>query len=562
MTPTPSQQQAIDTNSPAALLVAGAGSGKTATVIARITKLLRHGVPPQSILCLTFTRKAALEMYERLHKAVGDQCKKVWIGTFHAVSYRVLARWGESIGYQTTGGRSITVITTEEAENLMKEVINAYGYKGTKSSVMGTKSLLAHDGTEPEQPDVKRIISEYHSRLKECNAVDFDQLLIEVQRLFRTEPRALEYYQNRFDYIFVDEYQDTDKVQYNLHELLEPKHLFCVGDPDQAIYGWRGANVGIILGFENDHPGAEIIKLEECFRCGRPIVEASNRLIEHNEKRIPKTLIPTLEGIPVVVSTANPAVGLNDWDLLPDHKPDECAVIARTHKILEDVEKACQEMGLPVFRVGKKTAEIEMEPSFQFFKAMVRLRANPRDNIAFLTANLTLKADLGAIWNTANRAGCSWFEAWDNEYCEKITRPENMFVGASVLTAYLTACEFGNIHCNSAVKEYISDNWANTNIDNWLECYQLRDSQFELEKGQPDKITLITAHAAKGLEWDHVMIVGFDEGIFPSKRAIRAGDIEEERRLAYVAMTRARKTLTICSEFGLESRFLREAGLR
>lgn len=557
MNPTKSQQKAIDSNAKAMLLVAGAGSGKTATLIARIKRLVAENVSPSSILCLTFTKKAANEIKERLAKQIGESAaKKIWIGTFHAISYRILSQWGSKIGYQTDSGRAITVITPEESAVLLREIINAYGYKDALKSVDEARSLMAHDGTEPEDLNIKRIIGEYHARIKECNAVDFDLLLLEVQKLFAFCPAALEFYQAKFDHIFVDEYQDTDQVQYNLHEILKPKHLCCVGDSDQAIYGWRGANVSIILAFEKDHPGAEVIRLEECFRCGDVIISRANSLIANNVNRIDKTLIGATgkDGVFEANDKSTPshiAEYLSEY--MAFENPAQIAVISRTHRALEQIELACRGVALDVLRVGKATAEIEAEETFQFMRAYLRLQLNPRDNIAFLTANrIGFRQELKEIWNYANLHGCSWYEAYGDD--------EPVTVERSLTSFYCASCAYIEAEPVESVIEYMSHFWPEITADDFLAAYQIRDNQLELEKKNNDKITLITAHAAKGLEWDNVLIADFNENTFPSKMALRSGNLEEERRLAYVAFTRARNRLLVFYDpEKTPSRFLKES---
>jgi DNA helicase II / ATP-dependent DNA helicase PcrA len=559
MNHTPAQLKAINSDSKNILVIAGAGSGKTATTVRRIAKLIGEGVSPSSILSLTFTRKAANELRERLGRIVGaSAAKHVWCGTFHAISYRILMQWGSKIGYQTNGGRAITVITPEESEILLKEIIKSYNFTGTQKAVQEARSILAHDGTEPEDLNIKRIIGEYHNRLKECNAVDFDQLLLEVQKLFAVCPSALEFYQTKFNHIFVDEYQDTDKVQYSLHEILKPKHLFCVGDSDQAIYGWRGANIDIILNFEKDHPGAEVIRLEECFRCADSIVASANSLIKCNQNRIDKKLVGATgtEGIVELELSSSPEYIANYLaEYLAFESPEEIAVIARTHRSLEQIEAACKELNLDVLRVGKTAQTIETEPSYKFLLACVRLAMNPRDNFAFLTANqIGFKHDLKMIWSTANVNGCSWYET--------VMDLQGIDPECSIHEFYSDVCSLVKLEPSQAVSDFLLEKWEVTTVEAWLQEVQIKDNHSDLERRKADTITLITAHAAKGLEWNNVLVVDFDEGSFPSKMALRAGNLEEERRLAYVAFTRARSRLLVFkNQDKIVSRFAAEAGI-
>jgi len=558
MKPTQSQQQAIDSNSENILVIAGAGSGKTATVVARICRLIAEGARPSSILCLTFTRKAALELKERIAKKVGESAaKKIWAGTFHSISYRILMQWGSKIGYQTHN-QAITVITPEESEILLKEISKSYDFKEPFKRISEAKALLAHDNQWPESLDLQRIIQEYQTRLKECNAVDFDSLLLEVQKLFEASPAALEHYQKQFDHIFVDEYQDTDKVQYNLHELLRPKHLFAVGDANQSIYSWRGANLSIIMGFENDHPGADVIKLENCFRCGDAIVEKANNLIRHNRERVDLTLIGSTgrQGIvEVEQKTGSSDIAHYLAEYLTFENPAEIAVISRTHSKLERIEKACLELGLDVLRVGKASQDIASDVSFKFLQAYLRLRINSRDNIAFITANnIGFRQNLKEIWQKANATGRAWFECYNDTFA---------FVdlaSLSVCEFYQACCEAYEVPISEMVKSFLDENWPDTLPAEWLKEYQLRDNQVELEKKNHDKITLLTGHAAKGLEWDNVLIADFKEENFPSKQALRSDNLEEERRLAYVAFTRARERLLIFTDQEKPSRFIAESG--
>lgn len=553
---TTAQQQAIDTNSPAVLAVAGAGAGKTRCVVARIERLVKDGCNPASILCLTFTRKAARELKERLGKTIGNQARRIWAGTFHAISYRILMQWGGKIGYQTTEGRSITVTTPEEAENLFREIMQSYNYKGTIRDIDKARSELAHAGTEPEEPNISRIINEYKVKLMECNAIDFDGLLLEVRRLFENCLPALEYYQNKFDHIFVDEYQDTDRIQYNLHELLRPRNLFVVGDADQGIYSWRGAELSIIQGFQTDHPGAEVIKLEHCFRCGDEIVRRANNLIGHNRQRIDKTLIGAtgtqgefrgyFESCPEFIAEILA-------DELTFEDPKQIAVIARKHSILEGIEKACNKIGLAVHRVGAASRAVEDSESFKAFLSLAKLAVNPRDNLAFLTANkLLFHIDIRQVWSEANRFGSSWFEALPFEEILSIRLPTGE---EPAVQAY--ARLFGNAGTPAAI-DFLGEYFPGLSISEFLEAYATKDMHTELENPR-EAITLITSHASKGLEWDHVLIAEFDEGTLPSNWAIREGNLEEERRLAYVAMTRARKSVRVfCSPDQEPSRFLEE----
>jgi DNA helicase II / ATP-dependent DNA helicase PcrA len=569
MTTTASQQQAITSNSPAILNVAGAGSGKTFTIIERIDRLVREGTRPDAILCLTFTRKAAGELKERLAKKIGDAARRITAGTFHSISYRILMDWGERIGYRTTNGQALAIVPPDEAEAVFKSIADLYRWKGTKKTIDEARKALAHNEKWPEDPALERIIREYWSRLRECNALDYDQLLLEVHRLFRECPDALHHYRNRWEHVFIDEYQDTDHVQYNLHEALRPNFLYAVGDPDQAIYGWRGADLGIILNFEKAHDGAEVIRLEECFRCGRPIVEAANALIEHNISRFPKTLIPTIDEGEVHVCgiqfDANTLLTDIDGEMENGIKESEIAVIGRTHGVLDDLVRIFAELSpnLPVLKVGAKSNEIEKSDGWKQFHAAIRMAVNPGDSLAFITYApfmFDLSNDaMAIIRKMATQEGVSLVEAFHRIHADNPIKILSQFVGAMAVSAIAEWWQ-RTVGLASAVLEYLKETAPTMTAVEWLEWLAGKDMHTELEGGKMAAITFLTAHAAKGLEWDVVYLVGFDQDEFPKKRSIREGHLEEERRLAYVAFTRARKRLVICHG-EKPSQFIKEAGL-
>jgi len=559
MNPTPAQQEAIDSYDSNLLLIAGAGSGKTATVIQRIKRLIERGVNPASILCLTFTRKAAMEMRERLEKMLGARAiRPIWIGTFHSISYKILSQWGYKIGYKISKSESISVTSPEEANTLLQTVMEQYDCGISMKKIMEAKGLLSHDNIKPTNPNIERLLREYKARLKESNAVDFDYLLLEVHALFEACPEALKYYQGKFSYVFIDEYQDTDLVQYNLHEILQPKNLLAIGDADQCLFSWRGAHMEIILDFDKKHADTKVIKLEHCFRCGDKIVEAANTLIEHNRNRIEKTLVGATqtEGLIDLSNESNAAkIALFLAEEMAFESPGQIAVIARNHRSLEFIEKACRQYGLDVLRVGKATAEIDTMDCFKFMVAYLKLLLNPMNNIAFLTANKAgFSVALSAIWTKADELGCSWYQAFND--------PETIEVGLSIVDFYRASCAKISRPMNAIVIDYLESMFDNgIKAEDWLKQYQLKDGQLELEKKKDGLITLITAHASKGLEWDNVIIADFDELSFPSALSIKNNTMEEERRLAYVAFTRARKRLSIFYNSHKPSRFLREANL-
>lgn len=538
MNMTPSQEKAINSNSKSVLILAGAGSGKTATTISKIAKLIESGINPSSVLCLTFTRKAANEMKERLSDMIGrDKAKKIWAGTFHSICYRILMQFGNHIGYQTNGSK-ITVITADESNLLMKKIIENYGYKGTQKEISDAKNLLAHKGVVPENPEIARIIKEYYTKLRESNSIDYDKLLLEVSFLFQKCNQARDHYHNRFKYIFVDEYQDTDTMQYSLHELINPDYLFVVGDVDQSIYSFRGAEISIIQNFKKDHKESEVILLEECFRCCDSIVEKANKLISHNKNRFDKKLIGKTGKNGLFEVYFGDAFSLANYvsENLAFEMPGDIAVIGRTHNVLKELETAFFEIGLDTHRVGADMQYIEQSAQFQKILCLLRLNANVKDNIAFMKLSQLECFDLESVWQSANLRGCSWFESYQEKEKYKHDLNKRIF---DVVEEILINCQI-----DSKIKDFFDGKKDFTGIE-FLEDYQIRDQHYELEKKDPDKITLITAHAAKGLEWKNVVIAEFTEKCFPSVLAVKSGNIEEERRLAYVSFTRAAERLVI-----------------
>lgn len=573
---TPSQQRAIDSTASSICLLAGAGSGKTRTLTERIARLIRDGASPEEFLVLTFTRKAARELKERLAKLIDPaKVRKIWAGTFHGISYRILSQWGERIGYATTSGNKISVVSPEESEYIFSQVVKEYGWKGRKRDLEDAMKKLAHGGENPEDPNVDRIIKEYWSRLRECNALDFDQLLLEVHRLFRESPEALTFFKNKFRYVFVDEYQDTDQVQYNLHEIIGAENLFVVGDLRQSIYSFRGADNRIISNFESDHFGAEIIDLLECFRCGEPIVKAANTLIANNPEG-EKPLVSTIPDgeISVRRNTVEEIANIIDVDMAFDPR-ESIAIIARTHAALKNAEAALIEKGIPCHRVGAITDELKDSTTWKTFHSVLRMALNKKDSLAFMGygaawLNPAVGDDtMASIRQAAGASGISMVEEYLRRFPESnlakliefmpetITETVGMILGG--MKEHGKELEISEEQ--KALVDYIGENASEAMTPaGWLEWSSTKDMHSELEKTQEGKVTLLTAHAAKGLEWDTVFIADFSEGVFPSKMAIREKNLSEERRLAYVAVTRARKQLFIMSK-EKPSRFIVEAGL-
>jgi DNA helicase-2/ATP-dependent DNA helicase PcrA len=576
MTMTPAQVKAIESMAPAISVIAGAGSGKTRVMVEHVRRLLEKGAFPEEILVLTFTRKAGNELKDRLLQLPHmdpHTVRRIWCGTFHAISYRILRQYGAQIGYKNNEDEQITIVSPEDAEMVWKMAVAAYGKKIPVRELENARLEYAHRGTQPEDLDFKRIFSDYRSRLRECNALDFDLLLLEVFRLFDQYPPALEYFRVRFKYVLVDEYQDTDTVQYNLHERIGPQHLFAVGDPRQSIYSFRGAEVSIIENFQKDHPGGELLHLAECFRCGKPIVKAANKLIAHNGPFEP--MVPMIEDGKTEVYPGGPLEIAQFLDNKTTDNWNQIAVIARTHRVLQNVEMFLTRKGIPVNRIGKATAGLEDSYEWKNIHRLLKLAANKYDSIAFLAARKTLGITDEALEEIRHLAiangeclrdsfrrfvfppgeGVFWQTIFGNLFDREDIA--NLPVLTAIQGIYLSLPLLYSKEFDAQLAEYIrSAGMEDATVKNWLEWVATRDIHSELEKKEtPNAVTLITAHASKGLEWEWVILAGFDEGLFPSR-----GEINEERRLAYVAMTRARARLTVFTE-KRPSRFIEEAEL-
>jgi len=563
---TASQQQAVTSQSPAINLIAGAGSGKTHTVVQRIKHLiLNRGVRPEEILCITFTRRAANELKTRLAKEIGNAARRIWASTFHGIGYAMLSQWGGELGYDVNPNR-ITIITPEESEELLRQVVQMYEWKGTKVTLAAARNALAHREEFPADMDIGRIIRQYWAWLKESNAVDYDLILLEVNRLFRECTRARDHYYNKFRHVFVDEYQDTDRTQFNLHELIAPENLFVVGDFDQSIFSWRGADLKIILGFADQHKNAETILLEECFRCREQIVLAANRLIEHNTQRIPKILRAIKpDGLAERKAGGVEAVSHllsedEDWCL---GDPAEVAVIGRTHAELMNVESACAGLDVPTFRVGAETDAVQARTEWKIFHAALRMAFNRRDSLAFrLWGRHWLgigDCEMVELNKLAAKSGESLVQVWQGLHGSAIL--DRLAAKESAVESLRVWGDSLSPAAVEPIANYLNANGGDRmSPADWLLWVSTKDGHSELEKGRPGKITLLTAHAAKGLEWNNVVVIGFNEKDFPKQRAIREGQLEEERRLAYVAFTRARERLAVFHS-KTPSRFYEEAGL-
>ena len=596
----PPQRQAVLTTEGPVLVLAGAGTGKTAALTARLAHLIAtRRAWPSEILSVTFTNKAAREMRERVGRIVGDAVEGMpWLGTFHSVGAKMLRRHAELVGLQS----NFTILDTDDQLRVMKQLIVAAGLDEKRWPARQLGGLIdrwKNRGWTPKEIDAaeseafangrgQEMYRGYQDRLRTLNACDFGDLLLHMLTILKTDRAVLEAYQTRFKYILVDEYQDTNQSQYLWLRLLAQsrRNICCVGDDDQSIYSWRGAEVANILRFEVDFPGATIIKLEQNYRSTPHILAAASGVIAHNGGRLGKTLW-TEEGegdkVKVVGVWDGPEEARRIGDEAEAHQRrggtlDEIAILVRAQFQTRELEDRFIAIGLPYRIVG----------GFRFYEraeirdalAYLRIIAQPADDLAFERIVNVPKRGLGdkavaKIHSLARGLGLPLFAAaaqildsdeltpqarralgnlvgdiarWRSRL-DELPHPElaRLLLDESGYTAMLqadrsaeSAGRLENLtELTRAMEEYET-------LPAFLEHVSLvMDNDADKETS---KVTIMTIHAAKGLEFDTLFLAGWEEGVFPSQRALDEGgaaSLEEERRLAYVAITRARRKCTI-----------------
>lgn len=564
----PDQLAAVTTDAPRALVLAGAGSGKTRVLTEHIAYLIEEcKAAPSEIVAVTFTRKAAAEMRERLVKRIGNKAYGVTMGTMHALALVQLRRFGELIGLRPN---DITVYSEWEEGVLLRQVAQEMGvlkgkaWKVPKKEIDAAFGSYYATGIEPCEFDKPfDLFRAFMARCRENNALTYGGLLTGFMLLL---PRVIQYLGWR--HVLVDEVQDLDRLQWGLIEAMAaglPATLFAVGDVDQSIYAWRGAAPEYLV--ENADT-FKVLRLENNYRSGADIVEAANRLIANNTARLPKTMraerpagfIHALANadsarVAKIARLVTEPDGLGD-DILPR----ETAVLARKHILLQRVAEELDARGVPYLYVGQKAALTNTE-EFRRFHAFLKLLVNPFDNFAFLLIKDKLgleDRDYAAVRAMAIQHDRSHFQEWKETFgAEGWTffdgwKEDSEALGAAIA---LGASLWGIPAVNeSPIVSFISE-WQDRpaapgrhTVSAYLEWLSTFDVQDEIPPADPDGpgvVTLATIHGSKGLEWPYVILAGCNEGILPSERAVKSGDIEEERRLAYVAITRARDCLTL-----------------
>ena len=594
------QREAVLTTEGPVLMLAGAGTGKTAALTARLAHLIAtRRAWPSEILCVTFTNKAAREMRERVGRHIGDAVEGMpWLGTFHSIGARMLRRHAELVGLKS----NYTIIDPDDQLRLLKQLIQENDLDEKRWPARQLAGLLdrwKNRGLNPGDLDAvenesyangrgAQFYKLYQDRLKALNACDFGDLLLHMLNIFREHHDVLAQYQQRFKYILVDEYQDTNQVQYLWLRLLAQarKNICVVGDDDQSIYSWRGAEVANILKFEKDFPGAAVVKLEQNYRSTPQILGAASGLINANSERLGKTLwteLPAGENIRVIGVWDGPEearrVGEEIERLEREGAPlDQIAILVRAQYQTREFEDRFIQIGLNYRIVG----------GFRFYEraeirdalAYLRTIAQPADDLAFERIYNQPKRGLGAKTLEAMRRHARRTQmpltAASLDLCDTDELPARaknnlvallgQFVHWREQVDKVTPSELlRRVLAESGYEDMLQKDCSTESagrLENLTELARAMEDYDTLgdflehvglvmdndRAGDGEKVTIMTMHAAKGLEFDHVFLPGWEEGVFPSQRAIDEGglaSLEEERRLAYVAITRAKRRCTI-----------------
>ena len=594
----PMQRKAAETLEGPVLILAGAGSGKTRTITYRIANLLQSGVNAWNILALTFTNKAAREMRERVEKLAGEAAQDMWMGTFHSICVRILRRDIEKLGYS----RSFTIYDDDDQTRVIKDALQVLNIDekslppkevrtrigDAKNKLMSPDEWFGHSEKNLHCQKIHEVMNWYEEKLKRANALDFDDLIMKTLQLLAENPPVLQYYQNKFRYVHVDEYQDTNTAQYELVRLLtcESGNLCVVGDDDQSIYGWRGADIRNILDFEKDYPNAQVIKLEQNYRSTANILDAANQVIAHNRGRKEKTLWTDSDpGELIHFFSAGDEREEAAWicDRIREKHKDtpytEMAVLYRMHAQSRVIEEMLMRAGIP-YKVFGGTRFYDRR-EVKDVLAYLRLLANPADDVSLKRIINVPRRSIGdstvsQLEEAARKEDLPLFSVLSMPPETLGSRPRKCIAEFMLLILKLTALkdqlplsEFvDTLLEETGLKKQLANEDSDEARERLENLSELVSAAKEFEEHSEDKsleaylenvslvtdldrentslqfVTLMTLHTAKGLEFDDVFLAGMEEGVFPSSRALQEDNrMEEERRLCYVGLTRARKCL-------------------
>jgi len=597
----PEQQEAVDWVGGPIQIFAGAGSGKTRVITHRIARLLAEGTPPSNILAVTFTNKAAREMRERVANMVGDSALLLWLGTFHSICARILRIDGKHIGIPP----DFVIYDDADQMALMREILKRKNLDDSKMQPRGILSEISKAKEQMLSPErygetatgfVERLVSElypaYNELLRKANALDFDDIIYQTVRLFEQRPDVLERYQERFQHILVDEYQDVNQSQYLLVKNLAGRHrnITIVGDDDQSIYAWRGADVSLMLRFSSDYPDAKVITLVQNYRSTKNILEAAHSVIRHNRTRAEKKLwTENSAGVPISVTeagTEQDEAMLVAERIVKDvrsgrRKFGDFAVLYRTNAQSRVLEEVFITLRVPHVLVGGQRFYERKEIKDAI--AYLRLALNPLDDVSFrrvlnVPARGVGQGSLSAIQEAAQSRSLSLFEsACDSQlqatlhgkarsglqnFLNCIRKGKELAESGRVLPVLKTLLQVSgyldelradrsdeavsrleNLQELLNVANQFDETTEEPSLSAFLESVTLiSDVDSLVENGEA--VSLMTLHSSKGLEFPVVFLVGLEEGVFPHSRSLGTDtELEEERRLCYVGMTRGMEEL-------------------
>lgn len=600
----PKQKEAVLHTDGPLLILAGAGSGKTRVLTHRIAYLIDEcGVNPWNIMAITFTNKAAGEMRERVDNLVGFGAESIWVSTFHSSCVRILRRHIENLGYTT----SFSIYDSDDQKTLMRQVfktldIDTKQFKersvlsaisSAKDKLIPPEEFLLNAGGDFREKKTGEIYKEYQKQLKKNNALDFDDLIVKTVELFQNNPQILDYYQERFRYIMVDEYQDTNMAQFKLVSLLASKYrnLCVVGDDDQSIYRFRGADIQNILSFENTFPGTMVIKLEQNYRSTQNILDAANEVIRHNFGRKDKTLwTANGEGDKILFKQFDTAKDEADFVVRQirdsGYSYQDQAVLYRTNAQSRLLEERCIFYNVPYRLVGG--VNFYQRKEIKDILAYLKTIANGVDDLSVIRIINVPKRGIGAttigrVTAFASEHNMSFYDTLKEakqipgigKAAEKISRfiaQMEAFRAMAYSEEYSMKDLIDHILEDTGYEEELQEEGeieAQTRLENIEELIN-KAAAYEEDSEHPtldefleqvalvadidnvddteDRVTLMTLHSAKGLEFPKVYLVGMEDGLFPGMMSIMSGDkteMEEERRLCYVGITRAKKELVL-----------------
>ena len=608
------QKEAVLNTEGPLLILAGAGSGKTKVLTTKIAYLIEEcGISPYNILAITFTNKAAREMSDRVFRLVGIKAKHAQVSTFHSFGVRILQEHYKELGYD----KNFLIMDTEDSNTIIKRILKKKGLDPKSYNPNSIRNSISSCKNEMMSPDeykkfaigdheklVYEVYKEYEDTLKNNNSIDFDDLLLLPIKLFREHKEVLEEYQDRFQYVLIDEYQDTNETQYLLSKMIcaKYKNICCVGDEDQSIYSFRGANYRNILNFEKDYPNAKVIKLEQNYRSTTNILDAANDVIKHNKERKDKVLWSD-KGTGEKLEYYRAYNGIDEAQYVCREIKNlvnkgveygDIAVLYRTNAQSRTVEEEMMKASLPYRVVGGVGFYSRRE--IKDALAYLRLIYNEKDNISLLRVINVPKRGIGNktisdLIEKANETNKSIFEVIDEgkplkfkHMIEDLKKQSETLTITELLDRILDVAEIkkeyeiqndldGQIRLENldelkTVSKTFEEQFGIVSLDDFLLQISLVTDNTDFDSDR-NRVSLMTVHSVKGLEFGYVFIVGLEEGLFPHINSLlNSSELEEERRLCYVAITRAKEKVYLLNArtrmlFGQEtanpqSRFIRE----